>query len=100
MTIQTASKTPTEAVPYEWDFSDVTDGPILLGSITKQTLVGVDPAAGALNIGTPTVFTTSVSAVVSGGNNNCSYQMICTVTDTANRVYQLAINTTTTTDAA
>jgi hypothetical protein len=99
MRIQLASKTPTEAVPISFDFSGVVSGTIVTSSVAKSTITGTDLNAATLVLGSIVESGGIISLLVSAGVNNCSYELLSTVTDSAGRTWQLAGALTNTTDA-
>lgn len=94
------SKTPNEAKVITWDFTNVATGTLSSPSITKSTIVGSDPSAAGLSVTSPIVSGSTVYTLVSNGLDNCSYELLCTVSDSSGQVHQDGAAITTTTDAA
>lgn len=87
-------KTPTETKTITWDFSREASGSLSSPSLTKETITGIDPSAAGLTLSPPVASGSSVASLCQAGVDQCSYQIVCTVTDGAGQVHQSAVSLT------
>jgi hypothetical protein len=100
MNEQLPAKTPTSARVVTWDFSADTSATLSSPSVAKSLIAGPDPSAAGLTVSAPLISGQTVYVLVSNGVDDCSYELLCTVSDSTAQVYQSGARITTTTAAA